>query len=149
MGQRGGIVTGTADPKPIPVPDELSEGFWSAASEHRLSVQQCESCGWLAYPPNIACINCLVDPPRFGWHDVSGAGRLKTWTVVRDAFLPGFADAVPYVIADVELVEQPGLRILARLEGVDHDELARELAVEVAFTDLSSEALPYFVASSS
>lgn len=102
-----------------------------------MTIQRCASCGWYNYPPKIVCISCRADPPELEWAAVSGKGRVKTWTIMRDAFLPGFAQEVPYVVADIELVEQPGLRIVARLADVAEDELALGLPVEVGFDDVA------------
>jgi uncharacterized OB-fold protein len=133
-------------PKPVPVPDPTSEGFWAAACEHRLVVQRCRGCGWLAYPPSTVCRRCLDDPPDFEWAPISGSGNLKTWTVVRDSFLPAFADETPYVIAEVEMIEQAGLRIIARLVDVEVDDLALGIPVEVSFDDRApGVSVPQFV----
>lgn len=62
---------------------------------------------------------------------------------MRQAFLPGFD--VPFVLVDVELAEQSGLRLVGRLlDGVDAD-LHLGAPVRVAFEDLSDEiAVPAF-----
>lgn len=123
--------------KPIPVPDELSQAFWESAAKHVLSLQKCGSCGWFSYPPRLVCTSCRADPPSFTWEPVSGRGRLKTWTVMRDAFLPGFVPDIPYIVADVELVEQPGLRLVARLADISEDELELDLDLAVCFDDVA------------
>ncbi len=46
---------------------------------------------------------------------VSGRGFVRSWTVVRQSFLPGFEDDLPFVLVDVELEEQPDLRMIGRL----------------------------------
>ena len=136
----------SAASKPVPVADELSSGFWEASADGILAMQRCGSCGWLAYPPGLVCISCRADPPRFSWEPVSGQGRLKTWTVMRDSFLPGFDDDIPYVVADVELVEQPGLRMVARLRGIGLDELVTSMPLVVAFGDpVDGMRVPHFV----
>lgn len=120
---------------PIPVPDSLSQGFWDHAAEGRLAAWRCDACGTLAYPPQPVCTNCQADPPRFTWAPLSGAGTVATWTVVRDALLPGFAADAPYVVAEVEVPEQTGLRIVARLRGIAIDDVRVGLPVQVAFAD--------------
>lgn len=120
---------------PIPVPDESSAEFWERTADGVFATQQCVSCGWRSYPPRMVCPMCLADPPSFRWSDVSGEGHLATWTIVRDALLPGFADATPYVVAEVELVEQEGLRVVARLLGVADDELTIGMPLSVSFVD--------------
>jgi len=46
---------------------------------------------------------------------VRGEGIIRSWTVVRDAFLSGFSDELPYLLVDVELDVEPGLRMIGRL----------------------------------
>ncbi len=56
---------------------------------------------------------------------------------MRQSFLPGFADDVPYVLVDVELDEQADLRMIGRL--VDGPEVALHLGdrVVAAFEDIA------------
>jgi uncharacterized OB-fold protein len=132
--------------KPVPVPDPVSEGFWAATAAHVLAIQRCTNCGWYAYPPNVACSNCLSPKPSFRYEPVCGRGRVTTWTVVHQAFLPGFAAEVPYTVAEVELEEQQGLRVVARLVGARPGDLAIGTMVEVAFDDVAAGiAVPHFV----
>jgi uncharacterized OB-fold protein len=71
-------------------------------------------------PPTAVCPNCGSTDPRFTTERVEGGGTIRSWTVVRDTFLPGFADDVPYVLVDVELDAQADLRMIGRLvDGVD------------------------------
>ncbi len=111
------VVQGGSAPKPVPVPDELSEGFWSAADRGVLAIQRCEGCGHWAHPPVQVCRVCLGGAPLRAT-PVSGRGRLRSWTVVRTAFLPSFQADLPYALGDVELEEQPDLRIVAEVHGL-------------------------------
>jgi uncharacterized OB-fold protein len=131
--------------KPVPVPDPQSEGFWAAAASHVLAIQRCTKCGWYAHPPTVVCSNCLAPEPSFRFEPVSGRGRVTTWTVVHHAFLPAFAPDVPYVVADVELEEQEGLRMVARLVDARSGDLAIGTPVEVVFDDVAvGIAVPHF-----
>lgn len=56
--------------------------------------------------------------------------------VVRRPSVPGFME-VPYVVALVELPEQPGLRVLARLVDVDADAVEIGMPVSVEFEPLA------------
>jgi uncharacterized OB-fold protein len=106
--------------KPLPVPDEHSAGYWDAAAAGTLALPRCGVCGRYVLPPGIVCPECGSTDPRFVAEPVDGGGAVRSWTVVRDAFLPGFADDVPYVLVDVELDAQPELRMIGRLvDGVD------------------------------
>ena len=120
---------------PIPVSDDISAPFWEAARRGELVVHRCTGCGSLSYPPRLVCPKCLLDPPAFEWVPVSGRGELVTWTIVRDAFLPGFAPLVPYAVGDIRLAEQDDLRFVARLVDVDVDDLRIGLPDAVRFVD--------------
>ena len=131
--------------KPLPVPDPLSEEFWRAAASHELVVQRCEACGWYTHPPDVICVNCLSPERAFRSAPVSGRGRVRSWTVMHDAFLPGFRPDVPYVVVDVELEEQAGLRMIGQLVGGGGDGLALDAPVEVSFDDVAEgTAVPQF-----
>lgn len=134
-----------AIPKPIPVPDQRSEGFWSAASEHVLALQRCDSCGRIAHPPVVVCPACLSVEAAFTFVPVDGRGRLATWTIMRDAFLPGFKADIPWIIAEAELDDPAGVRLLARLQAGAETPLSLGQAVEVGFEDVApGVALPVF-----
>ena len=76
---------------------------------------------------------------------VGGDGTVRSWTVVRHPFLPGFDDDVPFVLVDVELTEHPHVRLIGRLlDGVGAP-LRPGAAVVVAFEDLApGVAVPAF-----
>ena len=127
----------------LPVPDEASAPYWDAASRHVLVVARCTQCETFTIPPDVVCTHCGTTDPRFAFTAVSGRGVVRSWTVVRQSFLPGFD--VPFVLVDVELCEQAGLRLIGRLlDGVDA-ELHLGDEVRVAFEDLAAGiAVPAF-----
>jgi uncharacterized protein len=131
--------------RPVPVPDEASAPFWSAAAEHVLTVARCAECGQFTMPPDLVCPHCRTTNPRFEFTPVSGHATVRSWTVVRQAFLPGFEDDLPFVLVDVELAEQKELRLIGRLlDGVEADLHVGD-AVVVGFEDLApAVAVPAF-----
>jgi uncharacterized OB-fold protein len=68
---------------------------------------------------------------------MSGRGRLFAWTVVRHAFLPQFAEDVPYATGLVSLDEDPSVRIVTRIVDCDPERLAFDLPVRVVFRPLT------------
>ncbi|HZP28982.1 MAG TPA: OB-fold domain-containing protein [Acidimicrobiia bacterium] len=123
--------------KPLPVPDERSEGYWSAAARGVLALPRCADCGRFALPPDTVCPECGSTDPRFAAEPVAGGATVRSWTVVHDAFLPGFAGDVPYVLVDVELDAQPGLRMIGRLVEGPGAPLHAGMRVGVAFDELA------------
>src|SRR5262249_11918136 len=125
-----------APARPVRVPDDQTAGFWAAAADHVLAIQRCEACGNAAHPPVMLCVNCQDQGRRFRFEPVSGRGRVKTWTVMRQAFLPGFAPDVPYAVAEIEL-DDADVRVIGRLRGLAPDALAVGAPVTVSFNDVA------------
>jgi uncharacterized OB-fold protein len=119
---------------PMPRPSLLSQPFWDAANEGRLALQRCDSCSAYRWTPQILCPACFGESAT--WTDVSGRGKLYSFTTVHRAPVPGFD--VPYVLAVVELAEGP--LMLTRLVDSDPAAIAIDDPVEVAFTR-ASEAI--------
>ncbi|WP_431239213.1 Zn-ribbon domain-containing OB-fold protein [Mycolicibacterium aichiense] len=129
--------------RPIPIPDDTSAPYWAAAAQHVLTVARCGQCGFLALPPDIVCAACGSTEPGYTFVPVSGAGAVRSWTVVRQSFLAGFE--IPFVLVDVELDEQTDLRLIGRLLDGVTDGLSVGARVRVAFEDLEPEiAIPAF-----
>jgi uncharacterized OB-fold protein len=130
----------------LPVPDERSAGYWEAAARHQLAIARCSRCGTYSHPPEIVCVACGSLDPEFRFEPVSGRGRLRSWTTVRQALLPGFEALVPYIIIDVELEEQAELRLTGRLLDGPDAKLAWGAPVKVAFEDVApGVSIPAFV----
>jgi uncharacterized protein len=131
--------------RPLPEPDEQSAPFWAAAADHVLTIARCARCGRLSLPPDVVCPHCGTTDPAFEFTPVSGRGTVRSWTVCRQAFLPGFDDDLPFVLVDVEIAEEPGLRLIGRLlDGIEAP-LAPGDAVKVAFEDVApGVAVPAF-----
>jgi uncharacterized OB-fold protein len=101
--------------RPLPVPDAVSEPYWDAAAKHELTIARCSQCRMFTMPPDITCPHCQSPDPQFVFEPVSGNGSIRTWTVMRESFVPGFDGLLPFVLVDVELDEQPQLRLIGRL----------------------------------
>lgn len=127
------------------MPDELSAGYWAAANHGVLALPRCSACARFTLPAGALCPRCGSTDPAWTTEPVDGAATVRSWTVVRDAFLPGFADDVPYVIVDVELDVQPGLRLLGRLTDGPDAPLHVGARVTAAFDRLDDDfAVPAF-----
>ncbi len=74
---------------------------------------------------------------------MSGRARLHSFTVNHQRWYPG--QDVPYVIALVELVEQPGLRLMTNIINCPVERVQIGMALRVVFETVSDEvALPLF-----
>jgi uncharacterized OB-fold protein len=127
--------------KPLPRIDEESKGFWEACQRHELYLQRCRDCAALRYYPRALCPSCLSD--RIEWVRASGKGTVYTFTVTYQNQAPGFRDALPYVMAYVELAE--GVRMLTNIVGCAPDEVRIGMPVDLVFEDVTpSVTLPKF-----
>ncbi|MFI1463989.1 Zn-ribbon domain-containing OB-fold protein [Nocardia carnea] len=135
----------TTPTRPLPVPDARSAPYWAAAARHELAIARCARCDRFEIPPDAICSHCGTADPVFRFERVSGRGVVRSWTVVHRASLAGFARDVPYLLVDVELAEQAGLRMIGRLLD-DPDTVLRDgMPVRAAFEDIApGTAVPAF-----
>jgi uncharacterized OB-fold protein len=129
--------------KPLPVEDDLSRPYWQGARRGVLLIQRCTACGSYVHYPKPTCPGCghadLRPTP------VSGRGTVYTFTVSHYVGAPGFENETPYVIALVELEEQPGLRLVSNLRGCGADQVRVGMPVEVVFEEvMPGITLPQF-----
>ena len=103
--------------------------FWAAAADARLTMQRCDVCGYVRWPPEPLCPECLT---RGGtWTDLDGHGSIWSYAVYEHAFHPSLRSAVPYVCALVELDDGP--RMISRIVGVEPSEVSIGARVSVVF----------------
>ena len=131
------------DAKPLPRPDPLTRGFWDGCREHELRLLRCDACGTYVHQPAPMCHAC--NATDLSWTPVRGEGGVYTWVVVHHAPNPGFQDETPYVVAWIELDEQPGLRILSNVIGCPPEQVQAGMRVRVEFRDTAGDvSLPVF-----
>jgi uncharacterized protein len=117
----------------------LHAPFWEALRRHELLVQQCSACTRLRFVPTELCPACYS--ASAGWKQVSGRGRVYTYTVVHRAPTPVYQAEAPYALAYVELDEGP--RVPARLVDVDPATVEVGMPVEVVFDDVAPDLTLY------
>ena len=116
-------------------PDQWTAAFWDAAREHRLIVMRCADCQTFRHPPTPFCWKCRSR--NVEWVDLPGTGTVYTFMVARHALTPAVRDAVPYVVAVVALDGADGVRLITDIVGIDPDDVAIDLPVEVVFEDVT------------
>jgi uncharacterized OB-fold protein len=125
---------------PVPAPERTPEtsAFWDATATGRLVLARCDACGTVIWYPKTCCPQC--GGLSVSWKDASGTGTIYSFTVVHRA--PGpFGEAVPFVIAYVELDEGP--RVLTNIVGCDPQEVSIGQAVRVVFCDTGEGSALY------
>ena len=126
----------------VPAPDRYSAFFWEATREHRLDILRCDDCGFYVHWPRPVCKRCLSE--SLSPSTVSGRGHVYTFTVCEQAFHPWFDARLPYVLAVIELEEQPGLKLVSNVVDIEPTAIQCGMAVEVTFADIGDAVLPLF-----
>jgi len=128
----------TVTPRPpFPQSEYYSAFFWEHAKRHELAIQRCDRCRRYQHWPMPVCRNCSsfdLSPAV-----VSGRGTLYTFTVAMQSFHPYFDEKVPFIIAVVELEEQPGLKLVTNLLECTEDDVTIGMPVEVVFEDVTED----------
>ncbi len=94
------------------------EQFYKFLSEGKLMAGKCQKCGKLFLPPRPMCTNCYSQD--FSWLEISGKGKLLTYTVIHIAPTQ-FQALAPYTVGIVQL--ENGLKLPGMISGVAEAEL--------------------------
>ena len=73
-----------AQVKPLPIPDSDTQPFWEGCRKHTLLFQKCLACGFVRWPPSIACPSCYGSETE--WITASGKGKIYTFAIYHKAF---------------------------------------------------------------
>lgn len=126
----------------LPLPEARSDGvdrpFFEAAREHRLVLQQCETCGNIQFPPEVLCIRCQGG--QVSWSEVNPRGILTTFTRVWHSVHPALTESVPYLVGVVEVA--PGARLIGNILGdPNRTDLSFDMPMEAVFEDHDEQAV--------
>jgi len=121
--------------KPLPEVTKEDRPFWEAAREHRFVLPRCRDCGHVWFPPYLSCQKCLSFDRE--WIEASGRGTIWGYTIMRQPYVPGYADEMPYNVVLVQLEEGP--LVYSNLVGVPDEEIRPEIPVEAFFDDVTDD----------
>lgn len=127
-------------PRPLPEVTPDSEPFWTGGRDGALRFQRCQACGYYIHPPTPVCPQCLSRDVRP--EAVSGRAEILTYSVNLQPWYPGLD--VPYVVAIVEIAEQPGLRLTTNIVNCPPEEVRIGLPVQATFQPVEDIWLPLF-----
>ena len=125
---------------PIPQINDENRAFWTGGAEGELRIARCAGCGYYLHPPTPRCPKCWsedVAPSA-----VSGRGRVYSYTINRRAWVPDLE--VPFVLAAIELDEQPGLRLITTLVDCAPEDVEIGMHAEVTFVARGEAFVPLF-----
>jgi uncharacterized OB-fold protein len=115
----------------VPTLTPESTPFWTGGRNGELLIMRCRGCGRFFHPPAPICWRCRstdVAPEA-----VSGRATVAAYTVNRQPWIPGFEP--PYLVAMVELDEEPDVRLITNVVDIAAEEVDVGLVVEVFFED--------------
>jgi len=126
--------------RPQPVPTRETAAFWTRGRDGRLFIYHCQACRRFFHPPAPACWRCRS--MEVGPLPVSGRATVASYTVNRQPWIPGFPP--PYVVALVELAEEPDVRLMTNIVDVEAGAVAIGMAVDVFFEQWGDVWVPLF-----
>lgn len=128
--------------KPLPLADDLTRPYWTAARAHLLSLQHCQSCRVAIHPPREKCPQCRGS--QFQWQEEPKKGSVYSFIVDHRLMVPGFTE--PYIVVQVvpDGCNEDLVRIVGNLRDCRLDQVAIGMSVEAIFEDGPEITLPQF-----
>lgn len=127
-------------PRKLPALNADTAPFWRGGAQGVLNIHRCAACERWFHPPSPICPHC--NSFEVAPQPVSGRGLVETYTVNHQPWTAEL-DA-PFVVAIIELTEQPGLRLLSNVIGCDPGAVRIGMPVQVAFEQHEDVWLPLF-----
>jgi uncharacterized OB-fold protein len=124
----------------LPALTPENQHFWTGGAQGELRFLCCAGCRHLIHPPAPICPECLSRKLEVA--AVSGRGVVHTYTINHQVWYPGMI--APFVIAIVELVEQPGLRLTTNLVNCPVERVKIGMPVRVVFENRDPVWIPLF-----
>jgi len=114
--------------------------FWQGGADGRLMIDRCMSCRHYFHPPAPVCPRCASRSVEA--EPVSGRGQVFSFTINRQAWDAETKE--PYVVAIIELAEQPGLRFVSNVIGCAPEDVFIGMPVAVQFLQQEDVWVPLF-----
>ncbi len=110
------------------------EQFYKFLEQKKLMAGKCLTCGKIHLPPRPLCDSCYGQ--LFEWLEISGRGKLLTYTVIH--VVPSQFQAIaPYAVGIVQL--EKGLRILGLILGVSAEQLNVGMDLVIDFVTCATD----------
>jgi uncharacterized OB-fold protein len=124
----------------LPDPTPESEPFWTGGANGELLVHRCRACTRWFHPPAPVCFRCRsLD---VGPEPASGRGRVAAFTINRQPWIPAYPP--PYVVAMIELADEPDVRLVSNVVDVAPEDVHVGLTVDVFFERWDDVWIPLF-----
>lgn len=124
----------------LPRLTDTNEFFWTSGADGQLRFLRCGACHKFVHPPLPRCPYCLAK--ELAPDVVSGRATIAAFTINHQPWIPGFDP--PYVVAIVEIDEQPDVRLMTNIVGCAPDDVQAGLPVQVTFEHREDVWVPLF-----
>ncbi len=112
----------------VPEITEHTRAYFTSGS---LRFQTCEACGGMQHPPEEVCGHCQAT--GFSWQEAGPEGTIVSCAVVHQAVHPLLKDAIPYVVAVIDVDGAPGINVVGNVLEVEPSEVRIGQRVRVEF----------------
>jgi uncharacterized OB-fold protein len=109
------------------------EQFYKFLQQGKLMAGKCVKCGKIHLPPRPLCSNCYSK--EFTWVQISGKGKLLTYTVINVA-PQQFEALTPYAVGIVEMAG--GLKIPGMIQDIKQGQLKIGMELTLDFGTCSN-----------
>ena len=113
----------------LPKLTDHNRAFWQGGERGELVFWRCQDCGYYIHPPQPICPMC--HSKNLATEAVSGRATVATYSVNYQPWMPG--PELPYVVAIIEIVEQPTVRLSTNLVNIAPDAVVIGMPVRVTF----------------
>ena len=107
-----------------PAPFTIDQ-FYKYLAKGKLMAGKCTHCGKIHLPPRPLCDNCFHQ--EFTWLEISGTGKLVTYTVIHVA-PEQFQHLAPYAVGIVQL--ENGLKLPGMITGTTQLQIGMTLTID-------------------
>ena len=113
----------------LPKLTDHNRDFWQGGERGELKFWRCQDCKFYVHTWQPICPQC--HSKNLKTEVVSGCASVATYTVNHQPWMPG--PELPYVVAIVEIVEQPSVRLTTNLVNIAPDAVEIGMPVRVTF----------------
>lgn len=117
-----------------------NEYFWTSGADGQLRILWCPDCDRYMHPPGPVCNKCGSKNPEP--KPVSGRAVVYSYSINEYRWQVDLEP--PYVVAEVDLVEQDGLRLMTDIVECEPSDVRIGMEVEVVFAKHGDAYVPLF-----
>lgn len=123
------VLSGEVPFRVLPQLNDQNREFWTGGARGELRLWRCGDCRFWIHPWQPICPRC--HSKRLAAEATSGQATLASYTINHQPWMPG--PELPYVVAIVEIAEQPLLRLTTNLVNCPHDQIRIGMPLRVVF----------------